>query len=39
MTYLSHGLHDAEFLSADEAFQHQPDRHVDVILVDSLAQV
>ena len=31
--YLSHAAHDAELLCSDEALQHNPDGHVDVILV------
>ena len=39
IVYLSHASHDAEFLRADEALQHDPDGHVDVVVVDVVAQV
>lgn len=31
-THLPHTPHDAELLCVDEALQHDPDGHVDVIL-------
>ena len=37
--HLSHASHDAEFLGGDEALQHDSDGHVDVILIDIVAEV
>ena len=39
IVYLSHASHDAEFLRADETLQHDPDGHVDVVVIDVVAQV
>ena len=38
-THLSHSSHDGEFLRGDEAFQHDADGHVDVILVHVITQM
>ena len=36
---LLHGLHHGVLLSVDEALQHDPHGHVDVILTDELPQM
>lgn len=38
-THLPHAPHDAELLRVDEAFQHHPDGHVDVVLQNIVPQV
>lgn len=37
--YLAHAPHDAELLCVDEALQHHPDGHVDIVLHHVIAQV
>ena len=37
--HLPHAAHDAVLLGGDEALQHDPDGHVDVVLVDVVTQV
>lgn len=37
--HLAHAPHDAELLGVDEALQHHPDGHVDIILHHVVAQV
>lgn len=38
-THLAHAPHDAELLRVDEALQHHPDGHVDVVLHHVIPQV
>lgn len=38
-THLPHAPHDAELLCVDEALQHHPDGHVDVVLQNVVPQV
>lgn len=38
-THLSHAPHDAELLRVDEALQHHPDGHIDIVLQDVVPQV
>lgn len=39
VTHLPHAPHDAELLRVDEALQHHPDGHVDVVLQHVVPQV
>lgn len=39
MAYLAHAAHDAELLRVDEAFEHDADCHVDVVLHHVVTQV
>lgn len=38
-THLPHAPHDAELLRVNEALQHHPDGHVDVVLQNVVPQV